>query len=135
MRTTPKPQHRIAEATALLIGIPTIVAGLWLAGQDRILPASVVLLSGAVVVTMLMFALTQGTARPDERTRLQRQRRNSIAIVITGVAMIAAGAIAFVMQWGALPELLLGAGPGVALGGATVAVWAARELKTAQDPA
>ena len=112
-----------------VVAATSVVVGLFLVGTERLLAAAIVWLSAGTCLAVIGFSKPSGP-RAGHPASVSQQRRNGLAIMVTGMATIVVGAILTVVWPGPLATFLLfWATPGMTVGGAIV-YWHAR----AQQP-
>lgn len=115
----------VLKALLWIVGGVSILVGLYFVATDRLLLTAAVCFTGLLPAGLLAFAIQRQSPRLHGIAKLDRQRRNGLAIAVVGAAAIAVGGVLALVAPGNLSTVLLGMGPGMLLGGGMV-YWVAR---------
>lgn len=115
----------LTKAAFWIVVAASVVVELFMLGTGRFLAAAVVGLSACVCLVVIGLSKPSGSGAGHVAS-VSQQRRNGLAIMVTGMATIVIGAILTLVWPGPVANfLLLWATPGMTLGGAVV-YWHAR---------
>lgn len=119
----------MANATFWVVAATSVVVGLFMLGTGQFLAAAIVGLSACMC--LLVLGLSKSARhRTGTVASVSQQRRNGLAIMVTGLATTLVGAILSVVWPGTIANfLMLWATPGMILGGAVV-YWRARSQQS-----
>lgn len=119
----------MTNVTFWVVGATSVLVGLFMLATDRFLAAAIVGLSAGICLVVIGLSKASGPGAGNIAS-VSQQRRNGLAIMVTGMATIMVGAILTLVWPGPLANfLLLWATPGMTLGGAIV-YWRARSQQS-----
>lgn len=117
------------NATFWIVVSTSVLVGLFMLATGRFLVTAIVGLSACICLVVIGLAKPSGL-KARQLASVSQQRRNGLAIMVTGMATIIIGAILTLVWPGPVANfLLLWATPGMTLGGAIV-YWHARSQQS-----